>query len=541
MAMNILIGIGGTGAKIVESALYLLAAGVGPKDTVHVCLIDQDNANGNVQRTEALLKLICQIQDALTNGQNKLDWTNNNESERTALFSIPLRQLLDNGQRAHWRPAPEHLPDLRTILGRNEAPPAQQALFDVLFRAAGVEDHEKEQDLNLAEGYRGRAHVGSAALLSALHHDSPEFLKVMTERLRNGGAKGGDGVRVMLVGSLFGGTGAAGFPTIARSLHKMRSDGRDDIRRDKVHLGGVLMLPYFTFDDPAQKANVITTSQLLPQARVALDYYDRLLEQEGVFDHLYISGWDDMVPLNYHEPGRQAQRNPAMLPELLAALAVQDFFMAPQISPKQQPMMAARRERDAFGWTDLPIDAEKRQPVIDRIAQALRFAYVWRYRIDPDLKEGPKTSFMSRTPEFKAEIIRNHTKNTVWDAVAQELAANIRSFSKDLLNWAANLRLYSNIENVDLWNMSPVVAQIDPERPQDPLTLHEVRSDEVRNEDLKTLVTPTSTRPPADGAAIYAALLADTKHGQSSGLGRLIAAAYRASRLHHSTEASNVQ
>ncbi len=499
--MNILIGIGGTGAKIVESALYLLAAGVGPKDTVHVCLIDQDNANGNVQRTEALLKLICQIQDALTNGQNKLDWTNNNESERTALFSIPLRQLLDNGQRAHWRPAPEHLPDLRTILGRNEAPPAQQALFDVLFRAAGVEDHEKEQDLNLAEGYRGRAHVGSAALLSALHHDSPEFLK----------------------------------------LHKMRSDGRDDIRRDKVHLGGVLMLPYFTFDDPAQKANVITTSQLLPQARVALDYYDRLLEQEGVFDHLYISGWDDMVPLNYHEPGRQAQRNPAMLPELLAALAVQDFFMAPQISPKQQPMMAARRERDAFGWTDLPIDAEKRQPVIDRIAQALRFAYVWRYRIDPDLKEGPKTSFMSRTPEFKAEIIRNHTKNTVWDAVAQELAANIRSFSKDLLNWAANLRLYSNIENVDLWNMSPVVAQIDPERPQDPLTLHEVRSDEVRNEDLKTLVTPTSTRPPADGAAIYAALLADTKHGQSSGLGRLIAAAYRASRLHHSTEASNVQ
>ncbi|MCU0882528.1 MAG: tubulin-like doman-containing protein [Hyphomonadaceae bacterium] len=546
MTMNILIGIGGTGAKIVESALYLLAAGIGPKEEVRVCLIDQDNSNGNVQRTEALIKLICQIQDELSNGQNRLDWKHQNEAERTALFSIPLRQLLDDGRRAHWRPAPEDLPDLRTILERSNATPAQQSLFDVLFRPADADDHEKEQDLNLAEGYRGRAHVGSAALLSALHHDSPEFLKTMTEHMRNGSAEGGGGVRIMLVGSLFGGTGAAGFPTIARSLHNMRQeDNPNDIRGDKVHIGGVLMLPYFTFDDPEQKANVITTSQLLPQARVALEYYDRLLEQEDVFDHLYIAGWDEMIPLNYHEPGRLAQRNPAMLPELLAAFAVQDFFMAPQIVPKPQPMMAARREQKAFGWTDLPIDPNKRQPVIDRIAQALRFAYVWRYRIDPDLKEGPKTNLVDRAlkrpPEFEADIIRNHVKNTAWDSAAQALTQNIRDFSGDLLNWAANLRLYSKVDNLNLWNMGPVVAQIDPKRPQNAVKLQDVRSDSDQREDLKTLVAPTSTLPPAGGAAVYAALLADTRHGESSALGRLIAATYRAARLHHTAETSNVQ
>ena len=546
MAINILIGIGGTGAKIVESALYLLAAGVGPKDMVHVCLIDQDNANGNVQRTEALLKLICHIQDELTNGQNKLDFKNANEAERTALFSIPLRPLLDDGQRAHWRPAPEDLPDLRAILQRSAATPAQQGLIDLLFRPVGVDEHESEQDLNLAEGYRGRAHVGSAALLSALHHDSPEFLKVMTERMRNGSAEGDEGVRIMLVGSLFGGTGAAGFPTIARSLHNMRSNANEKSAGKKINgknisLGGVLMLPYFTFNDPEHQANVITTPQLLPQARVALDYYDRLLEEENVFDHLYISGWDQMIPLNYHEPGRMAQRNPAMLPELLAALAVQEFFTAPKVEPKPRPMMAARRENTAFGWTDLPIDPDKRQPVIDRIAQALRFAYIWRFSIDPDLKRGPTTGMFKRTPEFKSEIIHTHVKTTAWDAKAQALTQDVQEFCKGMLNWAANLRLYSRIDNLNLWNMGPVVAQTDLTRPQEAVTLHDTRGDGTRDADLETLVSPTSAQKPANGAAVYTALTAATKHGESNGLGRLIAAAYRAARLHHTAETSNVQ
>jgi hypothetical protein len=543
MAINILIGIGGTGAKIVESALYLLAAGVGPDDTVHVGLIDQDNSNGNVERTETLLNLICEIQDELANGQNRLDWVNAREAERTALFSIRLRKLFHDKDKAHWRPAPENLPDLRAILQRSDAPPEQQALFDLLFRPVGAADHEKEQDLNLAEGYRGRAHVGSAALLSALHHDSPDFLKAMTELLKNGSTAGNE-VRIMLVGSLFGGTGAAGFPTIARSLHNMRQPDNDhDIRGEKVHIGGVLMLPYFGFRDPAAKDNVITTSQLLPQARVAVNYYNRLLEQEVVFDHLYISGWDEMTDLNYHEPGRKEQCNPALLPELLAALAVKDFFVAPKITAKPRPMMAARRERETFGWTDLPIEEGRRQTVIDRIAQALRFAYAWRYTAEPGIDDREKTGILGigGKEQIRSEWIRRHTANTQWDSATDSLRKNIGVFAGNLLNWATNLRLFATMDNVQLWDTGRVTARMDKNRPQDPVTLQERRSDEVRNDDLTTLVAPTSAATPADGAAIYNALKAETRHGDSTGLGRLIAAVYRAARLHHNAEAANAQ
>ena len=55
MTTNILIGVGGTGAKVVEATLHAVAAGLGP-ETLRVGFVDQDQSNGNVSRTRRLLK-----------------------------------------------------------------------------------------------------------------------------------------------------------------------------------------------------------------------------------------------------------------------------------------------------------------------------------------------------------------------------------------------------------------------------------------------------------------------------------------------------
>jgi hypothetical protein len=530
MIKNILIGIGGTGAKIVESALFLLAAGIGPDDAVHIGLIDQDNSNGNVQRTETLLNLICRIQDQLATGNNQLDWADENEDNRTSLLSIPLRKLFADKDESHWRPAPEKLTNLRDILQHDRMTPAQKDLFDLLFRPAGAADSEKEQDLILAEGYRGRAHVGSAALLSALHHDSPELLTTMKELMKNGSNTGGE-VRIMLVGSLFGGTGAAGFPTIARSLHRMRSPGNEDrIKSDAVYIGGVLMLPYFGFRDPDDSgANVITTSQLLPQARVAVNYYDRLIEQEGVFDHLYISGWDEMITLNYHEPGRGEQRNPALLPELVAALGVVDFFTADKIEPRAQPMMAARRSAGAMGWADLPVSDGLRRTVFERLAQALRFAVVWRNMAEPGMDDR-KSGLLSRTPEIRSSWIRKLTQGTDWQGATATLRDDLKLLTGELVKWAGNLRLFAPLR-VELWNPEPLLARNDRSQPQNPIDLHVSRSETETNSDVTQIVLPADPKQlPVDSSRIFADLNEDSVHGKSRGLGRLIAAVHRAAR-----------
>ena len=55
MPKNYLIGIGGTGARVIESFVYLCAAGYGPDNEVTIFFIDPDKANGNLERTTAVV------------------------------------------------------------------------------------------------------------------------------------------------------------------------------------------------------------------------------------------------------------------------------------------------------------------------------------------------------------------------------------------------------------------------------------------------------------------------------------------------------
>jgi hypothetical protein len=87
-------------------------------------------------------------------------------------------------------------------------------------------------------------------------------------------------VRVFLVASIFGGTGAAAFPTVARLL---RAEIEQRGLGDQVKLGGALLLPYFSFppppegDGPAIRPN---SAAFMMQARGALEYYSRLQSQK---------------------------------------------------------------------------------------------------------------------------------------------------------------------------------------------------------------------------------------------------------------------
>ena len=60
----VIIGVGGTGAKIVEAVVHLAATGDAPLN-IYPVLIDQDLHNGNVQRTREAIKRYKIIQDSL--------------------------------------------------------------------------------------------------------------------------------------------------------------------------------------------------------------------------------------------------------------------------------------------------------------------------------------------------------------------------------------------------------------------------------------------------------------------------------------------
>jgi hypothetical protein len=522
MAVNILLGIGGTGAKIVESALYLLSAGFGSDGDVHVGLVDQDNSNGNVVRTEDLLKLLVSIRNDFGEGRgNRIDWSNG-AADAPGLFSIRLTPLMGEG--AHWRPAEDDQPDLRAIMQHEQMPENEKALFDLLFRGGHADPADAEQTMGLAEGYRGRAHVGAAALVSAVNFDSPEFLERIIELMRRSSA--GEEVRIFIAGSLFGGTGAAGFPTIARTLHRLRSGDDRRMMGAKIHIAGALMLPYFAFADPADEhANVVTSSQLLPQARVAVDYYQRLLRQERVFDRLYVCGWDSMFQLGYHEAGRGDQRNPPLPPELLAALGAADFFtIASDEIVEAEPLTAARRSATSFGWQDLPVRDDLRSKLYDQFGGALRFALWWRYRVEPAIDD---------RGIFGIRWLKRLAAGTDWQTGTPQARIRIDDYAGNLLRWASAMRLFSKsaVGEFSLWNGERLWARSDVSRPTDPIDLHAARSEEDSARDLEGLLVPHDRNVPPVGAAVVFKDLNEASPGEGhEGFGRLVAGVHRATR-----------
>ncbi len=514
-AVNILIGVGGTGAKTVEAALVLLASG-GLEGTVHVCLVDQDGANGNVERTSQLLTRLSTFRTtwSRSNAKHYVGWPS---PEMPGLGAIDVRPLfLKPEPNALWCPNSSG-DSLRGIMGKN-LPDGQQHLMDMLFLA-----DDEEQNLRLDEGYRGRAHVGSAALVAALSDEKNKFLDRLGELMED---PSGQKVNIFLVGSSFGGTGAAGFPTLARRLHRMRQSEKLANRKN-VMIGGLLLLPYFNFDKPdkpdeADQA-VVTADELLPKAQLALEYYDSLFKHEQSFDRFYVLGWDRQFALGYHQPGAREQTNPALPPEMIAASAAIDFFQDALLDdqePSLLPMASARQNR-TVRWNDVMGGVYEA-----KLGQLLRFAAYWRYMFEPELQRKERL--------FGSNWARKLASGAQAAEAEQELNA-LRLVVGDILNWAATLEAMGGEND---WGIGPwtLKAMLDPSHeatPVSPVRLRNVMSEDGFFAAFDRMVRFDSGKPVSRTAGqIYDELIKSVPPQDThKGIGAAVAAVYHACRI----------
>lgn len=514
---NILIGVGGTGAKVVEAALVMIAAGMGP-DIVHVGLVDQDGANGNVERTRLLLDKLSVFKSewGRSSARNFVDWSHADapalgRSVVHALFQTPRPNAL-------WCPN-QGMTSLGAMIGQN-LPTEHQQLFDMLFMSGG-----EEQDLELARGYRGRAHVGSAAIVAALADQDNIFV----ERLRAlmSDPAGGD-VNIFIIGSAFGGTGAAGFPTLARTLHRMRNDP-DVTNGHNVHIGGLLMLPYFTFDNPDEGAEAaVTADELMPKARMALEYYDNLFAHEQTFDKFYALGWDPFIPLGYGETGGKEQANPALPPELFGATSALEFFRTDWAQPEDEdalaagkvPKMIISRHAHQIKWQDFPDKGSEQA-----LGQLMRFAAYWLYLVEPQLRV--KDGMMSPNWAYR---LSDRVNPAEFEA---ELSA-LRAVLVHILHWAATLEHMGGTQcwGEGPWTVRAMLDRVHQPTPHLPVILSSRMSDhELINGFDKMVRFDDATAVSRQGGAIREELKNKPRiEGQHSGIGKAVAATYSAVR-----------
>jgi hypothetical protein len=412
MAANFLLGVGGTGAKCVEAFARLATCGLGPP-SAWVGLLDQDRSNGNAARTVRVLSDYVELRATLRSaGANDL-------GPGCAMLQTAVERPAEGWA---WAPEEKSSATLAASIGYSGLPAEETALVEMLF------SHEERQ-LKLDEGFRQRPALGAALTLTGVTPTSA----VWRDLLQAVQAAGhGEEVRVFLVASIFGGTGASGLPTVARLLRReIRARGLEG----KVKLGAALMLPYFAFpappggEGPAIRPDSTT---FLMQARGALEYYEQLFRAEPVFDALYVLGSDPLIPLESYSDGGSLQANPPLLPEFVAALAALDFLALR--SPAEGGTFAVGvGDGDVVGWDDMPWSAGGGGAVRAEVGATLRSAVAWREHYAPALA-GDKWRAHRREAWFRNHVAARGEGAIGGDA-AQRAVTLVSRALDDLLRW----------------------------------------------------------------------------------------------------------
>jgi hypothetical protein len=452
--MDILIGVGGTGAKIVEAVIQLASTGIGPRE-MQVGFVDQDKSGGNLTHAQMVLNNYINARKSWRDAESTHRVDGDAECP---IFATDLKILGDSDGK--WVPADKDGSTLSNILGPMNA---DQYLFDALFGTGEGEEHE-EQNMVLDRGYRGRPHVGAAAI-TARASDGGSFWDTITDTIKGTGE--GQHVRILLAGSVFGGTGAAGFPTIARIIRQHLDEA--NISKN-VEIGGALMLPYFGFPDPSddQNQNVARAHEQLLQARGALRHYQRMLTEQRIFNQLYLVGWDPFFRLDYHQDGGGDQLNPALLPEMLAATAAASFFTKerlPDSDDIQEIQISARKDKPQINWPDIPAigDGGSRE-LHGKIAQYLRFAAAFKFWYsnfaDEDSRKG-----VTKQKWYKVQQLDEI--DWLKDSPTTALS-HLNASLDDFLIWCQAIESYARRDpsfSFNLWNVDALVGPVDFENP----------------------------------------------------------------------------
>lgn len=363
-----LVGIGGTGAKCIEAAVHLSAAGLLPDRRLYTLFVDPDRSNGNLGRAKMTL-------DSYVDGQKIHLGT-------SPLFGTPIRRA----DPAVWSPFSSDTGadvNLSNAVNYNQLRAESEeitGLFDVLYSP-----DEREADLTV--GFRGHPSIGAAVMAQQLTLDEGDPWKTFKQLVANDTGSG-QKARVFLCGSVFGGTGAAGLPTIGK-LIRQELAGTDDVSFE-VSCG--LVLPYFSFEGtPQDKGIQARAKSFVPNTQSALKYYwDK--RHDDIFDSMYVVGDPGMSTVGDASVGGRTQENDPHFVELIVALAAADFFKTG--SGSGQVAIMARESDDKLVWNDLPYPESSQ--LRRRLSQLIRFAFAYLSTYKPALnaiRDGDRSAY----------------------------------------------------------------------------------------------------------------------------------------------------
>lgn len=334
--------IGGTGARVLRSLTMLLAAGckgTSAKDTIIPVIIDYDTENGSTRQTQVLLECYQRIHDAAYKTDDE-----NNET----FFCTPVRKLKEISK------APDMFNQsskFDVFLGDNEVKSTfgDHIGFSTINDANGTQStryllealYDKSEGVNaelmlsLEKGFKGCPNIGCVVTKRLTSTEELQQFMIMIGKEDN----------VLIVGSIFGGTGASGIPML---LDLFTANNGISVKK----IGVIAVEPYFKVA-PSDKS-VINSATFEAKTKAALEAYDLGSSVNKQADAVYYVGDDSASVALKNEEGGAEQINPAHFAELIAGICAIDF-MGREIAHTNTAQEALFFE----SWLNLP--AKKKQ------------------------------------------------------------------------------------------------------------------------------------------------------------------------------------
>lgn len=393
-----LIGIGGTGARCMEAFINLNGAGL-LKDTqpIKLVYVDADVSCGNLTRTQQTADLYEKARKIGFGGSGLFK----NSIDQTKLWT-PVEDKCKNMDDVFQR---------TSLVNRKETKPLG-ILYDALFT-------KQERITSLDKGFRGHPAIGAAVMNQKMDSQDLPWKELLPQINSDKDAK------IFLFASVFGGTGAAGFPTIAKLLHDfLNIDGEG---KCVAKIGGSLVLPYFQFppaDDMNTKEMQAKVDEFMLNTKSALDYYEKSDLLGRVFTSIYMIGDNDLTEVKKFSLGSNDQKNEAHFVEMYAALAAFDFFNKAGYDKAATPMIArSDNNNDTINWEDLPNVCQDGN-LKDKLGTFMKVLYVYKNGVLPSLKD--------------CSLDQNAKKRVAWYI--------------DLVQKAGKIDVYSDKEVMDRFN-----------------------------------------------------------------------------------------
>lgn len=285
--------IGGTGSRVLRSLTMLAAAGVDIQaNEIVPIIIDPDASNADLTRTVSLMNCYNTIRKGI-------EFSETNE---TSFLRPEIGEYLQN-YTLHITDTEDKRFD--QFIEYSSLSFENKAMMSMLFS-------EKNLNAQMQVGFKGNPNIGSVVLNQVV--SSPQFDEFATSFV--------EGDKIFIISSIFGGTGASGFPLLLKTLRDEQALFPNHSIINQAEIGAITILPYFKLKSSDQSE--IDSSTFISKARSALAYYETNVVGNNSINALYYLADDGNIYDN--NDGGSMQQNPAHIIEFVAATAAIDFM-----------------------------------------------------------------------------------------------------------------------------------------------------------------------------------------------------------------------